>query len=70
MSYDAPERARPGRVGPAQKLTDSKMDEIIEYCAEKWENRIMNYDELVSELELLPLITPRNRLHQKATTDS
>ncbi len=34
LQYNKPERARPGRVGPKQKLTDAKMDEIIEYYAE------------------------------------
>lgn len=34
LSYDAPERVRPGRVGPAKKLSDRAVDEIIEYCAE------------------------------------
>jgi hypothetical protein len=33
LSYDAPEHARPGRVGPAQKLTDVKIDEVIKYCS-------------------------------------
>jgi hypothetical protein len=31
LSYDTPERARPGRVGPAQKLIDRKINEIIKY---------------------------------------
>ena len=52
LSYDGPERARPGRVGPAQKLIDAKMDEVIEYCAENWEHRIMDYDVLIYELDL------------------
>ncbi len=34
LQYNKPKRARPGRVGPKQKLTNTKMDEIIEYCAE------------------------------------
>jgi hypothetical protein len=37
LSYDTPKRAWPGRVGPTQKLTDRKMDKVIEYCAENWE---------------------------------
>ena len=66
LEYDAPERARPGRVGPAQKLTDAKMDEVIEYCAENWEQRIMKYDDLIRELDLsCTASTLRNRLHQK-----
>jgi hypothetical protein len=34
LSYDGPERACLRRIGPAQKLTDTKIDKIIEYCAE------------------------------------
>jgi hypothetical protein len=34
LSYASPKRARPGRVGPVQKLMDAKMDEIIKYCSE------------------------------------
>ena len=66
LQYDKPERTRPGRVGPKQKLTDAKMDEIIEYCAENWEQRIMNYEVLVRELDLdCAASTLRNRLHQR-----
>jgi hypothetical protein len=52
LAYDTPSRDRPGRVGPAQKLTDAKMDEVIEYCAKNWEQRIMKYDDLIRELDL------------------
>jgi hypothetical protein len=66
LSYDTLERARPRRVGPAQKLTDLKVNEIIEYCAKKWENQIMVYDELIRELKLpCAALTLRNRLHQR-----
>src|SRR6266487_3590379 len=66
LQYNKPERARPGRVGPKQKLTDAKIDEIIEYCAENWEQRIMNYEVLVRELDLdCAASTLRNRLYQR-----
>jgi hypothetical protein len=52
LSYDAPKRARPGRVGPIQKLIDARMDEVIEYCSENWEHRIMDYEALIWELNL------------------
>lgn len=66
LTYDKPERARPGRVGAVQKLTDARMDEIIEYCSEKWANTIMDYDQLVRELHLpCAPSTLRFRLHQK-----
>jgi hypothetical protein len=32
LSYDGPKRACLGRIGPAQKLIDTKIDEIIKYC--------------------------------------
>ena len=66
LSYAGPERARPGRVGPAQKLTDAKMDEVIEYCSENWEQRTMQYDVLIQELNLdCSTSTLKTRLHQK-----
>lgn len=66
LSYSGPERARPNKVGPAQHLTDAKMDEIIEYCSNKWENRIMDYDQLIRELDLpCAASTLQNRLHQR-----
>ena len=34
LEYDALERARPGRTGRPQLLTDAQVNEIIEYCAE------------------------------------
>jgi hypothetical protein len=52
LSYDIPERARPGRVGFTQKLIDTRMDEITEYCSENWEYRTMDYEALIRELDL------------------
>jgi hypothetical protein len=34
LEYDHPERARPTKTGRPQLLTDRRVDEIIEYCAE------------------------------------
>ena len=66
LSYDTPERARLRRVGPAQKLTDRKMDEVIKYCPENWEQRIMDYNVLIRELGLdCAPFTLQKRLHQK-----
>ena len=66
LNYDAPERARPGRVGPAQKLTDRKIDKVIKYCSENWNQRIMHYDVLIRELSLkCSFNTLQKRLHQK-----
>jgi len=52
LNYDAPERARPSRTGRPQLLTDRHVDEIIEYCAESWEHRILKYSVLIEELNL------------------
>jgi transposase len=43
LAYNAPERARPCRTGRPQLLTDARVNEIIEYCAENREQRIMDY---------------------------
>jgi hypothetical protein len=34
LAYPAPDRARPGRKGCPQKLSDRQVDGIIEYCSE------------------------------------
>jgi hypothetical protein len=52
LAYDVPERARPGRTGRPQQLTDAKVNEVIEYCAENWEQWTMDYEALVKELGL------------------
>jgi hypothetical protein len=52
LSYDAPERARPTRTGRPKILSDTKVDEIIEYLSESWEHRILNFVELHAELNL------------------
>jgi hypothetical protein len=41
LGYSAPERRRPHRTGPTFLLSNAKVDEIILYCAESWENRIL-----------------------------
>jgi transposase len=65
LAYPAPERARPTRKGAPQKLTDAKVDEIIEYCSEKWEHRVLNYTTLCTELDLACMpSTLQSRLHQ------
>jgi hypothetical protein len=64
LEYDAPERARPGRTGRPQQLMDTRVNEIIEYCAENWEQRIMDYQALIDELELdCSASTLQKRLH-------
>jgi len=66
LAYDIPERARAGRKGPKQLRTDTKLDEVIEYASEKWANRIMKYDTLITELDLkYSPQTLMDRLHQR-----
>ena len=66
LTYDYPERVRPNRTGPTFKLSDRRVDEIIQYCSESWEHRIIKYDVLCEELKLE--CTPRTlerRLKQR-----
>jgi hypothetical protein len=66
LSYEAPECARPGRTGPKHLLTDKRLNEVIEYLSEKWANRILKYNLLVTELNLdCASKTLMNRLHQR-----
>jgi hypothetical protein len=66
LSYEAPECARPGRTGLKHLLTDKRLNEVIEYLSEKWANQILEYDLLVTELNLdCASKTLMNRLHQK-----
>ena len=52
LSYDQPERSRAGRTGRPTILSDSRVDEIIEYLSESWNTRILKYFEVVEELKL------------------
>ena len=50
LRYDAPERARITRTGRPTLLTDTQVDEIIEYASESWEHRILDFTLLHNEL--------------------
>jgi len=52
LKYDYPERRRPRRTGLAFLLSDTQVDEIIEYSSESWEHRILKFDVLYAELGL------------------
>ena len=52
LSYDKPERARLGRTGPKKKLSNSRIREIIKYVSEKWDQRVLKYEDIVRELDL------------------
>ncbi len=64
LGYDVTTRARPSRTGRPPKLSDARVNEIIEYCSENWEHRIMDYEALVQELGLeYTASTLQKRLH-------
>jgi hypothetical protein len=42
LKYNGPERARPSRTGRPQELTDARVNEIIEYLSETWDNRCLD----------------------------
>ena len=66
LRYPNPERHRSGRTGPAYLLSNAKVDEIILYCAESWEHRILQWPKLREELELKCSVTTlERRLHQR-----
>jgi hypothetical protein len=52
LDYETTIRARPTRTGRPAKLIDVRINEIIEYCSKKWENRILDYNTIIRELEL------------------
>ena len=52
LNYDAPERARAGRTGAPQKLTDQQLDVVIEYLLLNWDNRCLKFDVICQELDL------------------
>lgn len=66
LMYKTPKRARPTRTGQPQKLTDRQVDDAIKYCAEKWENGCLDWQEVVTTLKLeFPAITLMYRMHQR-----
>lgn len=66
LGYPAPERHRPNRTGPAFLLSNQQVDEIILYCGESWENRILQWPKLREELKLKCSVqTLERRLHQR-----
>jgi tRNA splicing ligase len=52
LSYDYLERKRRNRTGPTFLLLNAQVNNIIEYCSESWEHRIIKYDVLRIELGL------------------
>jgi hypothetical protein len=52
LDYEHPERARPTRTGRPKILTDTRVDEVIEYLSETWDNRCLDWTHLRDELKL------------------
>jgi DDE superfamily endonuclease/Transposase len=66
LECDTTTRARPTRTGRPPKLSDVRVNEIIEYCSENWEHRILDYEAIVKELGLeCTASTLQKRLHQR-----
>ena len=66
LEYDAPERNRITRTGRPSILTDTQVDEIIEYASESFAHRCLNYQLLHDELELnCSISTLERRLKQR-----
>jgi len=65
LEYEKPERARRKR-GSATILSDSKVDEIIEYLSTSWNTRKLDWTHLCAELNLpYAPITLAKRLKQR-----
>jgi len=66
LSYPYPERRRSNRKGKTFLLSDQVVDEIIEYCSQRWETRIMNWAKLREELSLgCSVDTLKRRMHRR-----
>ena len=66
LLYEKPERKRPRRTGRPQLLTEARLDEVILFLSESWEDRIMQYDILIQELNLkCKADTLKHRLHER-----
>jgi hypothetical protein len=52
LDYEHPERARPTRTGRPKILTNTRVDEVIEYLLETWDNRCLDWTHLRDELKL------------------
>jgi transposase len=66
LRYDVPERSRITRTGRPSLLTDTQVNEIIEYLSESWEHRILDYTLLRNELQLdYSIETLERRLKQQ-----
>lgn len=66
LDYKTPERARPTRTGRPALLTSRQLDDIIEYCAENYEHRCMNWQDIIRELKLpIKENTLMRRMHER-----
>jgi hypothetical protein len=66
LTYDKLEQARESRKGAPQKLSDAKLNKVIEYLSESYANIILDYAHLVKELKLnIKPETLQYKLHQR-----
>lgn len=66
LGYPAPERQCPNRTGPKFLLSNKEVDEVIIYCAQSWEYRILQYLKFREELGLKCSVqTLEYRLNQR-----
>jgi hypothetical protein len=52
LDYEHPERARPGRTRRPRILSNAKINKIIEYLSDSWDNRCLNWTYLRDEFKL------------------
>ena len=65
LGYPVPERKRLARTGRPKELSDARVDEIIEYLSDSWDNRVLNWVQLRDEMKLsCTLETLATRLKQ------
>jgi hypothetical protein len=67
LSFDYLERRRPKRTGPPFPLSDAKVDEIINYCSESWDDRILKFDLNAQNLGSIALLKSLSEGSSKET---
>jgi hypothetical protein len=66
LAYEKPERARKGRKGRPQKISDAQIDIVIKYLSESYANRCLNWEAIVVKLDLkITASCLQKRLHQR-----
>ncbi len=47
LGYNTTKRARLIKTRRPFKLSNAQINKVIEYCSEKWENRILDYNSII-----------------------